>query len=84
MMKDLPKYHQTGLFSPDATEKWNSLLSTFTLVYGNLPSPEPSWILTNFKPVSQRNLDSSCTPVISDQIIKKSQATKQIRKVTNT
>ena len=78
MVKDLPKYHETGLFPPDTREKWDNfkLLSGFSSVYGSIPSPEPEWILTNLKPVST-------TPVISDSVLKHSRAAKQTRKVND-
>ena len=81
MVKDLTKYHQTGLFPQDARDKWENLLSTFNSVYGSIPSPHPEWILNDFKPVSERITEESITPVISDPILKQSNAAKQIRKV---
>ena len=80
MIRDIPKYHQTGLFPHDIRLKWDNFLSSFSLVYGCIPSPQPDWILNDFKPVSER-ITNEPNPVIPDAIRQRSNAAKQIRKV---
>ena len=81
MIKDLPKYQQTGLISLDAVDKWDSLLSRFVAEYGTIPSPEPEWLLANFKTIDERISGDLTTPVLPDAVLRLSQAAKQTRKV---
>ena len=60
---------------------WDSLLSRFVAEYGTIPSPEPEWLLTNFKTIDERISDDSATPMLPDAVLRLSQAAKQTRKV---
>ena len=80
MIRDIPKYYQTGLFQQDTRDNWDKLLSSFPVVYGCLPSPQPEWILNEFKPITERGTTESI-PIVPDAILQRSNAAKQIRKV---
>ena len=82
MIRDIHKYHQTGLFPHDIRDTWDSLLSSFPVVYGCLPSPQPEWILSEFELVNERRTTEPI-PVIPDAILQRSNVAKQIMKVNN-
>ena len=82
MMKDVPKYHSTGIFPPDTKDKWNLFLSSFNTKYGIVPSVKPKWILDDFKPLSERRL-ITVNPPLPEHVVQKSISSKSVREVSN-
>lgn len=53
--KEISRYNEAGVFSPEAKEKWDRLLGNFSTKYGSLPEQSPEWILNSFQPTSIRD-----------------------------
>ena len=83
LKRDIPKYDEAGIFGPDAKSKWENVLSNFPKKYGLLPDIKSPWILDQLKTLSERFMSDSSRPTIPEKILKKSQATKECRKVNS-
>ena len=60
---------------------WISGIAYYPDLLQTIPSPEPEWLLTNFKTIDERISGDLTTPVFPDTVLRLSQAAKQTRKV---
>ncbi len=47
--KDLPKYDDTGVFTPEVKKEWEDFLGTFNDRFGKVPFEEPPWVLDEIR-----------------------------------
>ena len=80
LKRDIPKYCATGIFPPDAMDKWETFLFSFHNSYGTVPLVIPNWIIDDFKPVSERNIVTA-EPSLPELLVQKSNTAKQVREV---
>ena len=82
MVKDVPKYYNTGIFPPNSKDKWDSFLSTFNTVYGTVPSVTPRWIVDDLAPLNRRGI-ISINPSLPVHAVEKTNNARHIRQVNS-
>ena len=81
MKKDLHKYDAAGVYTAEATQRWERLLAEFPTKYGELPEIEPPWIVDEIQPATNRLPCDDTPTVIPEKVSQKAKATQEHRQV---
>ncbi len=83
MRKDLPKYDDTGVFTPEVKKEWEDFLGTFNDRFGKVPFEEPPWVLDEIRELIAKRPCSPppVPPVLPEKVKKKASSLAKCHEV---